>query len=170
MTSACVKTIENLTDIFFCLTNAKKQCFLIGNIDMQQVIIEALSWLGTPYHHEARVKGAGVDCGQLPAAVFESCGLIPKVMIDPYPCDWHLHRSDERYLSIVERFFEKADNPLPGYLALFRYGRSISHGAIVIEWPVVIHAYITAGAVVLDDAIANKDLAERFVGVWRLRQ
>jgi cell wall-associated NlpC family hydrolase len=135
----------------------------------KNVINEALSWLGTPYHHEARVKGAGVDCGQFPAAVYEACGLIPHVGIEPYPHDWHLHRDDERYLGYVERHFFKADSPMPGDLALFRYGRAISHSAIVIEWPLVIHAYITAGAVVLDDARANADLAERFVGAWRLR-
>ena len=26
------------------------------------VVAEAESWLGTPYHHEARIKGHGVDC------------------------------------------------------------------------------------------------------------
>ncbi|MDR2561959.1 MAG: hypothetical protein LBC63_09350 [Holophagales bacterium] len=150
------------------------------------VIQEALSWLGTPYHHAARVKGAGADCGQFPAAVFEAAGLIPPLDIDYYPCDWHLHRDDERYLSIVERHFSKvpidleltknggdlanSQLPLPGDIALFRYGRAISHGAIVIDWPIVIHAYIHAGAVVLDDALANTDLAGRFVGVWRLKK
>ena len=73
-------------------------------------------------------------------------------------------------MEIVERHFEKADSPLPGDLALFRYGRTISHGSIVIAWPQIIHAYITAGAVVIDDAIANQDLVRRLVGFWRLRQ
>jgi len=162
---------------------------------------EALTWLGTPYHHAARVKGAGADCGQFPAAVFEAAGLIPPLEIEYYPCDWHLHRDDERYLAIVEKHFENiskgpnglrgaakcseprqrgadmehaphidhCQQPLPGDLALFRYGRAISHGAIVIDWPTIIHAYIHAGAVVLDDVWANTDLAGRFVGIWRLK-
>ena len=137
---------------------------------MQGVIHEAMSWLGTPYHHEARVKGAGVDCGQFPAAVYEACGLIPAVEIGPYPPDWHMHRGDERYLGYVETHFEKTESPQPGDLALFRFGRAISHSGIVIEWPIIIHAYITARAVVLDDAIANKDLEKRLVGFWRLKK
>jgi hypothetical protein len=139
---------------------------------MEQVLREALSWLGTPYHHGARVKGAGVDCGQFPAAVFEACGLVPKVDIGDYPHDWHMHRGEERYLALVEKYFAKvADGvPLPGDLALFKFGRCISHGAIVIEWPQVIHAYLEAGAVVLDDAAANMGLAKRFVGIWRLKK
>lgn len=27
-----------------------------------EVVEEALSWIGTPYHHQARLKGVGVDC------------------------------------------------------------------------------------------------------------
>ena len=29
------------------------------------VVRMARTWLGTPYHHQGRVKGAGVDCGGL---------------------------------------------------------------------------------------------------------
>ena len=131
----------------------------------------ALTWLNTPYHHEARIKGVGVDCGQFPAAVFESLGLIPPLDIEPYPPDWHFHRDEERYLEIVEKHFQKidTDTPQPGDLALFKYGRVISHGSIVIAWPTIIHAYITAQAVVLDNAITNLDLAKRLKGFWRLK-
>lgn len=37
-------------------------------LELQQraaVIAEAESWLSTPYHHEARIKGHGVDCAQI---------------------------------------------------------------------------------------------------------
>ena len=30
----------------------------------------ARSWLGTPYHHMGRVKGAGVDCAMFPLEVY----------------------------------------------------------------------------------------------------
>jgi cell wall-associated NlpC family hydrolase len=133
------------------------------------VITEAMTWLGTPYHHEARVKGVGVDCGQFPAAVFEACGLIPHIEIEHYSHDWHLHRSEERYLEIVERFFSRVNTPSQGDLALFKFGRTISHGSIIIEWPQIIHAYLQARAVVLDDAATNTDLSERFIGFWRLK-
>jgi cell wall-associated NlpC family hydrolase len=137
-------------------------------MNIQAVIDEAMSWLNTPYHHSARLKGAGADCGQFPAAVFKACGLIPELDIGYYPHDWHMHRDDERYLEIVERHFEKTDVPNPGCLALFKYGRAISHGSIIIEWPLIIHAYIAAGAVVLDDAEANQELASRLMGFWQL--
>lgn len=131
------------------------------------VVREALSWVGTPYHHAARVKGAGVDCAMLLAEVFEAAGVLGHVEPEPYPNDWHMHRDEERYLAGVERFAAPVEGPpQPGDIVLFKVGRCISHGAIVVLWPQVVHAYVTARAVVLEDAMANQDLARRIVGFW----
>ncbi|WP_257306308.1 hypothetical protein [Geothrix campi] len=130
------------------------------------VVQEAMCWLRTPYHHRARVMGAGVDCGMLLTEVYEGAGVTPHVEPAEYPADWMLHRSEERFLGIVETYAQKVDAPLPGDIALFRWGRCISHGSIVVAWPEIVHAYIHAGEVVLDDAVANQELAERLVGFW----
>lgn len=131
------------------------------------VVAEARTWLGTPWVHMARVKGHGVDCGQLLAAVFEDLGLVRPVPIDPYPQDWALHRGEPVMQSIVERYAAKAEGtPEPGDVVLFRFGRSLSHGGIVLEWPLIIHAYLNERAVVIGDVLANADLAERFAGRW----
>ena len=34
-------------------------------IDPRAVVTEARSWMGTPFQHQARVKGVGVDCAGL---------------------------------------------------------------------------------------------------------
>jgi cell wall-associated NlpC family hydrolase len=131
------------------------------------VVKEALSWLGTPHHHHARVKGAGVDCGLILAEVYHAAGVAPAIDPGDYVHDWHLHRDEPIYLRTLEQYASKIEGlPQPGDIALFRYGRSPSHGAIVIEWPTILHAYIQAGGVVLDDAIGNAELKERFVGIW----
>jgi cell wall-associated NlpC family hydrolase len=107
------------------------------------VVEVALTWEGTPYHHMARVKGAGVDCATLLQAVFVEAGLIEDKRIDYYPPDWHLHRSQERYLEQVCAYArEIAHDPEPGDVVLWRFGRCFSHGAIVVKWPIVIHAYV----------------------------
>ena len=132
-----------------------------------RVVQEALSWCGTAYHHHARIKGAGVDCGMLLAEVYHAAGMMPYLDPGPYVADWHHHRSEERYLAQVERAAHRiAGPPQPGDIALYRWGRCISHGAIIVAWPQVVHAYTKAGSVVLDDAVANKDLESRFVGFW----
>ncbi len=43
---------------------------------------------------------------------------------------------------ILEHAREIEGRPLPGDVVLWRFGRCYSHGAIVIEWPTVIHAYL----------------------------
>jgi cell wall-associated NlpC family hydrolase len=113
----------------------------------QQVIDEAMTWRGTPWHHAANIKGAGVDCGYFPLEVYAACGLILPSVVDAYPADWALHRDEERYLAVVERYCRPVDVPLPADIVVYQYGRSYSHGGIVIEWPRIIHAVMGSGVV-----------------------
>ena len=120
------------------------------------VIEEAVGWLRTPYHHMARVKGVGADCLTLLAEVYEKAGVIPHVEIPFYPPDWNLHRAAERYLEGVMRYAREApardnpDPPQPGDIAVFKFGRCFAHGAIVLQWPRLIHAWHNAGVVYAD--------------------
>ena len=117
------------------------------------VVREAESWIGTPFHHAARIKGAGVDCLMLLAEVYERAGIIGHIDPPFYVPDWHLHRDAERYLEGLVRYAREIGDapqgtgPLPGDIALFRFGRTFSHGAIVTEWPRLIHAYWSIGVV-----------------------
>lgn len=134
------------------------------------VVAEAESWIGTNFHHAARVKGAGVDCLHLLAEVYARCGLIEHVEPGYYPADWHLHREAERFLDGLLRYArEIAGPPLPGDVALFRYGRVFSHGAIVVAWPRLIHANFAAGCVCWGDAEAEplKGRPVRFFSVFQ---
>jgi len=104
------------------------------------IVLEARSWLRTPYHHLGRIRGVGVDCAMLLAEVYESVGLIPH--LDPeYVPDWHLHRNAERYLQQVEQYCGRVDVPQAGDIAVWKFGRTFSHGAIVVAPGQVIHAY-----------------------------
>ena len=136
----------------------------------QKIVNEAYSWIGTPYHHRARVKGGGVDCAQLLAAVYGDCGLIADTVDENYPMDWHLHRDEERYLKRVKRHAHKVTEPLPGDIALFKFGRVISHGAIITEWPFIIHAYRPEHSCCMSDVSKSAELTDRLVGFYRLDQ
>lgn len=109
------------------------------------VIEEARAWLKTPYHHQGFVKGSGVDCAFLLVEVYHACGLIPKIDPRPYPPDWHFHRDEERYLKWVEKYACPVTAPQPGDVVLYKFGRCVSHGAIVVEWPTIIHAALHEG-------------------------
>jgi cell wall-associated NlpC family hydrolase len=119
----------------------------------QIVVSEAQSWLRTKWAHGCRVKGAGVDCGQLIAACFVNTGLVEDFCIGSYPRDWMLNRSEERFLQVVQARLRQVDGPpQPGDVAVWKYGRCFSHGAVVIAWPSVIHAHVRARCVVVADA------------------
>lgn len=138
--------------------------------NQQQVVQEAMTWLGTPYHHQADVKGAGVDCAMILVRVYRAVGLIPEFDPRPYPHDWHLHQEGEKYLGFI---LQHADlvvgDPEPGDIAMFKFGRASAHGAIVIDWPLVLHATQLSGAVILADISTSEDYTNRLRGFYRLR-
>lgn len=109
------------------------------------VIAEARGWLGTPYHHQARVRGAGVDCATLLCEVYEAAGVIPHVDPTPYPMDWHLHRDGERYLGWLTQYGREVGAPLPGDVIVWKFGRCFSHAAILCDADFIIHSYIGQG-------------------------
>lgn len=129
-----------------------------------EVIAEAITWLGTPYHHQGTVKGAGVDCGQLLIEVFHAVGLVDKHDAGYYPSDWHFHRSEERYLMAVQKYAKPTETPQKGDIALFKFGRCISHGAIIVEWPLMIHSHLGRGTVYVN--ANDAELAGRLAGFY----
>ena len=48
----------------------------------EDVLIELNNWLGTPYHHAARVQGAGVDCLMLLLEVYGRAGVFARIGVD----------------------------------------------------------------------------------------
>jgi cell wall-associated NlpC family hydrolase len=110
------------------------------------IVAEALTWIGTPFHWEACVKGVGVDCGRFPAAVFNKVG-IKNINIKGFPRlspQWFMHHSDNSYLDQLKLYaveYELANrSPQPGDLVVAKYGRDWAHSALVIQWPKVIGA------------------------------
>lgn len=121
---------------------------------MRQDIVDSVrTWLETPYHHQARVKGAGVDCAQLIAGVAEECGYIePGVAIQNYSTEWHLHNREERMLQYLEEFGckLKEEPAQPGDILCFKFGRVCSHLGILVPENKFIHARIDVHKVVLN--------------------
>jgi cell wall-associated NlpC family hydrolase len=131
------------------------------------VLEEALSWERTPWRHMARVKGHGVDCAQYLAAVYEAAGAIGHLELGAYPRDWHLHRDRPRFLEELEKHAASVERPQPGDVAMYRFGRHAAHGAIVLDWPYIVHAYQPAGMVTRDDGDKGA-LGARLAGFWRM--
>ncbi len=137
------------------------------------IIAEARRWIGTPYHHAADVRGAGVDCGMLIVRVFVDTGLCAAFDPRPYTQDWHLHRSEEHYLGFIFARCHEALVPQPGDVAVFRYGRCYSHGGIVTRSSplTIVHAFHPARRVIEEETGKNLELNRperhpRFFSYW----
>lgn len=133
----------------------------------QAVVAAAERWLRTPWQHNAKVLGAGVDCGQLIIAAYAEAGLIEDVETGSYAADFMLHRNEERFLEWVEKYLDRVDAPLPGDVAVWRIGKCFSHGAIVTAWPKIIHAYRRERMVVYGDGVRS-DLGHRVVRFYSM--
>jgi cell wall-associated NlpC family hydrolase len=143
--------------------------------DRARVVAIAKTWAGTPYKHRCKIKGVGVDCATLLAAVFEEAGLVEPAPIPPYSPQFHLNGDGQPYLTFIAARAVSIDGPpLPGDLVLWKFGRAFSHAAIVIEWPTIIHAVVSVGTF-LDDGEgawltgmgARGTRPRRFFSYWR---
>lgn len=137
------------------------------------VVAEARSWIGTPYHHAADVKGHGVDCAMLLVRVYCDLGLVERFDPRPYTRDWFLHRSEERYLSFLLARSREVRCPQEGDIVLFRVGRCFAHAGIVsrAEPLTIIHSFAATRCVVEDVIERNAELAARlkmakFASYW----
>lgn len=121
-------------------------------ISRAAIVAEAMSWERTPYKHHARIKGVGVDCAQFPAAVYESAGVIPNVNPE-YSQQWMLHRDEELYLEEIRKWAREipVEDVQPADLIVWKFGRTFSHSAIVVDPPIVIHAITKGSAVIRAD-------------------
>lgn len=129
----------------------------------EKVVEEVLSWLGTPYVHTGRIKGVGVDCAQLLIAVYDAAGVIEAFDPGHYTHDWYMNRSEELYLGHLMRYAVRTDDPQPGDIASYNFGRCVSHAGIIVEPGYLVHAYRPHGRV---DLMELRSLEDRFAGYW----
>lgn len=98
----------------------------------EQIIAEARSWLGTPWVHQHRTKGVGVDCAGLVIGVARALGVVPAdfdvngygrqpdgTLLDV--CDAHLHRVPRGQMQ-------------PGDVVVLAYERDPQHMGIVVPY------------------------------------
>ena len=123
------------------------------------VIEVAHSWLGTPFHDCARIKGVGVDCACLIAEVFAEAGLIERVAIPTYSPQFFLHQDEPILLSIIEGYTRAIPEieARPADLVIYKFGRQFSHCGLIIPpgWPSILHAYKQDGRVTLAEGLGG---------------
>jgi NlpC/P60 family putative phage cell wall peptidase len=111
----------------------------------EQVIAEARSWVGTPYRHQASLKGVGCDCLGLVRGVWRALYGGEPQPVRSYSPDWAeagnndaLHDAARRHLAEKQRL-----EMGPGDVILFRWKPQLcaKHLGILVADDEFIHAY-----------------------------
>lgn len=135
-----------------------------------RLIEEAKSWLGTPYHTEGRVKGAGCDCGTFLLGVLENAQILPHIEIPHYPEDIACHCATPKYLMKIEEYCKRvADNDRkPGDILVYRFSgsRVPHHAAFVYDKEYLIHSYTRQGVIISN----MRGYESSLYGVYRLER
>lgn len=119
-----------------------------------RVVVEARSWVGTPYRHQATTKGAGCDCLGLLRGVWRAIRAVEPEPVPPYTEDWAEPGRQEVLLRAAERWLrcKALGAEEPGDVLLFRMreGSVAKHlGIQSCTGPTArfIHAYIGHGVI-----------------------
>jgi cell wall-associated NlpC family hydrolase len=109
-----------------------------------EIVAEARKWLDTPFHHNGRVLGAGVDCYGVIEMVGRALGVeIPEnIRYSRIPDEEELLRYMDTYAVRVERNAAQA-----GDIAIIPHLGRLRHMAILTDKG-LLHAWEPAGRVV----------------------
>jgi NlpC/P60 family putative phage cell wall peptidase len=117
----------------------------------KRILRETREWIGTPYRHQASVRGQGADCLGLIRGIWRKLyGDEPEIM-PSYSSDWNEHSGEETLLAAASRWFDPLEfgEERAGDLVLFHWrGSAITkHVGILSGRNRFIHAYEKSGVV-----------------------
>jgi cell wall-associated NlpC family hydrolase len=122
----------------------------------------ARTWLGTPFHHQGRVKGAGVDCAGLVIGVASELGL------SAFDTSGYGRRPDTREMENIchaQMMPIALDDVRPGDVYLIEIDRQPQHLAFATDIG-LLHAYAPARRVV--EHRIDQDWADRLIAAFAL--
>ncbi|RYE32146.1 MAG: peptidase P60 [Hyphomicrobiales bacterium] len=110
-----------------------------------EIVDAARLWLGTPYHHQASLRGVGCDCLGLVRGVWRDlCGAEPE-QPPPYSPSWAESLRQETLALAAERHLQPlaVSEAQAGDVLLFRWREHLpaKHCAILVTPERIIHAH-----------------------------
>ncbi len=92
-------------------------------ISRAQILTLARGWIGTPYHHQASARGAGVDCVGLVRGVYRSLYGREAEAVPGYSRDLAEATGDETLIDAARRHLVEIVpiDAQPGDVLVFRY-------------------------------------------------
>ncbi len=109
------------------------------------VVAEARAWIGTPYRHQASLKGVGADCLGLVRGVWRTLHGAEPEEAGPYSADWAEIAGGERLANAARRHLVPValGDITSGDVLLFRWRAHLpaKHAAILSGPTKMIHAH-----------------------------
>lgn len=109
------------------------------------VVAEARRWIGTPFRHQASLRGVGCDCLGLVRGIWRVCIGPEPEETPPYAADWASCGAQERLAEAGFRHFRwiASHAAAPGDVLLFRWRRGslASHLGVLSAADRLIHAH-----------------------------
>lgn len=110
----------------------------------KDIVALARGWIGTPYHHQAALRGVGCDCLGLVRGVFaEVTGRSPETP-PPYTPDWAEAAGTETLIAAATRHLVRISlcEAAPGDVVLFRLapGAMAKHAGLLVAPDRMVHA------------------------------
>lgn len=135
----------------------------------KQVLALAEGWIGTPYRHQASLKGVGCDCLGLVRGIWRDLYGQEPELPPPYARDWAERGGQDRLMTAAERHFlpiATMAQAQAGDMVLFRWrvDCAAKHVGILTGGDHFIHAY--EGAAVLRSALVPS-WRKRIAGIFR---
>ena len=110
----------------------------------EEIIIEAKSWLGTKWQHQASLKNIACDCVGLIRGIYENLTGTKANITTNYPATWYLFKKEEWLYKEAKQHLNEIDikNTKPGDVLVFGfYKHPASHVGILIDQTIFIHSY-----------------------------
>ena len=128
-----------------------------------EIVAAALTWIGTPYRHQASTLGAGCDCLGLVRGVWRALYGSEPWVVPPYRAGWR--DAGEGLREAAERFLDPAHDLAPGRVVLFRLTRTLParHCGIMLAPDRFAHAQERIGVVAAD---LTESWVRRVAGVF----
>lgn len=136
------------------------------------IVAEARRWVGTPWRHQASVKGVGCDCAGLVRGVALNLGLADLDEAHPEAerfLNYSRNPQPRKMLGALNHFMHRVrpDAMQAGDVLLMRFDRDPQHLAILTDAGTIVHAASAYGAVA--EHRLSSDWRARVTGVWRFR-
>jgi NlpC/P60 family putative phage cell wall peptidase len=114
-------------------------------IRREDIVAEARAWIGTPYRHQASLKGIGSDCLGLVRGVWRNVLGAEPELPPAYTPDWAEATGAETLADAAARHLTLVDlNAVkPGDILLFRWRAALpaKHAAILATPNRMVHAH-----------------------------